>query len=258
MMLKFIFGRPPKKVSTVDNYDLRNLLLTRKHVTKSIRILKGIAANLNVTAIAHSNAKDPQGKKADSIDPDEIYALLLELQTAEHVIDTRLGALYLETGNNLILDNEFFDLKFMVISVINTFSNAPNDKEVSIEKVITKDIASVHSDGEKIRFILMTILRLGFYYAANNTKLRITTFKHDQYFCFYVSVVIEASLVKLTEGPFSYQTIKQDHNANLQNAITLTEKYTEFIGGRLDLVDAAEEKSNHEIKFIVELSLYNS
>jgi ABC-type multidrug transport system permease subunit len=104
----------------------------------------------------------------------------------------------------------------------------------------------------------MTILRLGLYYAKNNSKILINTFKHDQFFCFYATVVIDSSLQKYLEEPFSYQTIKQDHEANMEKAVVLSEKYTELIGGRFSLVKAVDEKSINDIKFVVELSLYHS
>jgi light-regulated signal transduction histidine kinase (bacteriophytochrome) len=201
-------------------------------------------------------AKDQKGKKVEVIDSDDIYQSLLQLETMEYLIETRLALIEQESKNPLLLQNDLFDLKMMVISLLNLFDKAGSEKEVKIQKVTPKDIGFVTSDAQKIRYILVTIIRLAIHFAKPESSIITTAFRHNELFCFYATVSLETPVINFATGKFSFEPIKKNIPNNFHDGIKLAERYAEMMEGRLGLSKVGGGKGDDSMKFMAELSLY--
>lgn len=259
MILKYLFGRCSKsKVSPLQNYDLRTLFEIKNHVGKCMRILQSVAVDAEAAKMAGIIAKDQKGKQVEIVDADDIYHSLLQLETMEYLIETRLTLVELDAKNPLQINEAYFDLKIMVISLVNLFAKAALEKEVVMQQVTAKDIGFVNSDAQKIRHILVTILRIAIEYAEVDTSIAITAFRHNDLFCFYATASVDTSVTKNTSRTLSFEPIKKNAPRNFHDGILVAEKYVEMIGGRLGLSKTSSGRNGNSIKFMAELSLYKS
>jgi hypothetical protein len=238
MIFKYLFGRWSKpKVSPLQSYDLRTLFEIKKHVGKCTRILQSVAVDAEAAKMTGIIALDQKGKEVEIVDTDNIYHGLLQLETMEYLIETRLTLIEMETKNPILIQEALFDLKMMVISLVIEF---------------------VNSDPQKIKYILVTILRIAIEYARPESIIAATAFRHNDLFCFYATASVETSVIKAATGPLSIEPIKKTAPPNLRDGIVLAERYAEMMGGRLVMSKNASGKQGDSIKFMAELSLYKS
>jgi hypothetical protein len=230
----------------------------KKHVGKCTRILQSVAVDAEAAKMTGIIALDQKGKEVEIVDTDNIYHGLLQLETMEYLIETRLTLIEMETKNPILIQEALFDLKMMVISLVNLFEKAAFEKDIVLKKVIAKDIEFVNSDPQKIKYILVTILRIAIEYARPESIIAATAFRHNDLFCFYATASVETSVIKAATGPLSIEPIKKTAPPNLRDGIVLAERYAEMMGGRLVMSKNASGKQGDSIKFMAELSLYKS
>lgn len=255
MFFKFLFGSSDKQTAILKSFDIKTLLHIKRNIVKCSDILQSVTANAKVYKAAGILAKDGQGKAIDITDIDQIGLTILLLETTEYLIETRIILLAVKTNNPLSLDDDLFDLKFMIIRLMHLFEKGAAEREVVMEKARITDVEFVQSDAKKIRYILMTLLQIVIQYAKPEESITTTAFRHDEFFCFYVTTSLDRQEVS-HKTPLSNEAIKKEIRAQFQDGIQLTEKYIELIGGRLGLVESNAEKNSNEVKFIVELSIF--
>ncbi len=255
MFFKLLFGRSEKETALLKSFDIKTSFQIKRNIGKCLDVLRSVTANAEACKAAGIVAKDQQGKEIDITDTQQIDLTILMLETTEHLIETRIILLAVKSKNPLSLDDDLFDLKFMIIRLMHLFERGAAEREVILEKARITDIEFVQSDAKKIRYILTTLLQIVIQLARPETSITTTAFRHDEFFCFYATIQLDRQ-EDTHKMPLSGEVIKKNIYTQFQDEIELTEKYVDLIGGSLRLAESDTAKNSDELKFIVELSIY--